>query len=136
MLSAIIARTKVENWARKPGWRIAAKDRFEDSDALTGTGLISFMKNHQIAVHVKGRIGQRDARQGKRHENMPKLPDSAAWADGATRGAFADVARTGVGPVDRRHLRGRIFRRQAQLCRQGYGALYVISGVAPTCPNC
>jgi len=26
MLSAIMARTKVMNWARKPGWRIAAKD--------------------------------------------------------------------------------------------------------------
>src|SRR5579863_7200433 len=28
ILSAIIANTKVTNWARNPGWRIAANERF------------------------------------------------------------------------------------------------------------
>src|ERR1700676_4063387 len=102
MLSAIIARTNVENWARKPGWRIAAKDLFVAGDALTGTGLISFMTRHQFTVQPKGRIGQRGARQGKRHENMPKLSDSVAWPYDAICVASAGDVRSRAGSVDRR----------------------------------
>src|SRR5580704_7786151 len=67
ILSAIIASTKVANWARKPGWRIAAKDRLAGGDAPAETGFISFMKNHQftgIAGRPKRGIRQREARQG------------------------------------------------------------------------
>jgi hypothetical protein len=41
-LSTIIAITKVMNWARKPGWRIAAKDRFAGNDAPPVGDFISF----------------------------------------------------------------------------------------------
>src|ERR1700712_563158 len=47
ILSAIMASTKVKNWARKPGWRIAAKDRLVDGGALTAADLVSIIKNHQ-----------------------------------------------------------------------------------------
>jgi hypothetical protein len=51
-----MASTKVLNWARKPGCRIAAKDRFVDSDALTAAAFVSFIKNHQFAAQRDGHI--------------------------------------------------------------------------------
>jgi hypothetical protein len=56
-----MASTKVENWARKPGCRIAAKDRLAGSDALTDAAFVSFIKNHQFAAQRKSHIPQRDA---------------------------------------------------------------------------
>jgi hypothetical protein len=43
ILSAIIARTNVTNWARKPGCRIAAKDRFAGGEGAARMGVTSFM---------------------------------------------------------------------------------------------
>jgi hypothetical protein len=40
----------VMNWARKPGWRIAANDRFLDDGWLPGTDFGSLIKNHQFAA--------------------------------------------------------------------------------------
>src|SRR5882757_4091969 len=76
ILSAIIASTKVANWARKPGWRIAAKDRLAGGEAPAETGLISFMKNHQFAGVVQGSprgIRQREARQGSGKPNGMRI---------------------------------------------------------------
>jgi hypothetical protein len=43
-----MASTNVMNWARKPGWRIAAKDRFADGEGLTEIDFVSLMKGHQL----------------------------------------------------------------------------------------
>ena len=47
------------NWARKPGWRIAANDRLVD-DAVTGAVLVSLIKK-PLAALCEGHIRQRDA---------------------------------------------------------------------------
>jgi hypothetical protein len=47
------------NWARKPGWRIAAKDRWVD-DAVTGAVLVSLIKE-PLAALWEGHIRQRNA---------------------------------------------------------------------------
>src|ERR1700744_3210141 len=59
ILSAIMARTKVLNWARKPGWRIAANDRLAGGAASAGIGLISFIKQPLICCGL-----QPESRQG------------------------------------------------------------------------
>jgi hypothetical protein len=56
-----MASTKVLNWARKPGCRIAAKDRLVDGDASTAAAFVSVIENHQFAAQQKGHIPQRDA---------------------------------------------------------------------------
>src|SRR5579871_1592767 len=50
MLSAIMASTKVENCARKPGWRSAAKDRPPGDDAAAWTDFISFIESDFVRV--------------------------------------------------------------------------------------
>src|SRR5665213_838740 len=61
ILSAIIASTKVMNWARKPGWRIAANDRRVAGGASAGIALISLMPESSHAARVEGHIRQREA---------------------------------------------------------------------------
>jgi hypothetical protein len=57
-----MASTKVMNWARKPGWRIAANDRFEACDAFTGIALVSLIqKTVDFAARRKRHIRPRDA---------------------------------------------------------------------------
>src|ERR1700730_10653002 len=76
ILSAIIASTKVVNWARKPGWRIAAKDRFAGSDGSTGAGIASVIRATINSL---------------RRAVRPSIADqgSTAWL-GATLSRFAD----------------------------------------------
>lgn len=62
MLSAIMASTKVRNWARKPGWRIAEKDRFVECEALTAMDSVSLIGKPSISRAMCGRIRQRNAR--------------------------------------------------------------------------
>jgi hypothetical protein len=60
LLSAIMAATKVMNWARTPGWRIAAKDRLINDGAVRGMDFVSLMKKHQCCVSGR-HIRQHDA---------------------------------------------------------------------------
>ncbi len=48
------------NWARNPGWRIAAKDRFVDRDPLAGVDWLSLIKE-PLAALCEGHIRQREA---------------------------------------------------------------------------
>src|SRR5580698_6075181 len=61
ILSAIIASTKVMNWARNPGCRIAANDRRADGGALAGIDWESLIRNHHHAARDLGHIRQREA---------------------------------------------------------------------------
>src|ERR1700733_10998878 len=76
ILSAIMASTKVVNWARKPGWRIAAKDRFAGSDGSTGAAIASLIRETINLLRRAVRPSMAD--QG-----------STAWL-GATLSRFAD----------------------------------------------
>jgi hypothetical protein len=122
ILSAIIASTKVANWARKPGWRIAAKDRLAGDAAPADTGLISFMKNHQFTGIVQGCEGWYPAARGaarerraKRHENMPELADGAAWACSRAGGTPNVVSR-----APRRYAESLSFSLNAVSIRNNY----------------
>ncbi len=48
------------NWARNPGWRIAANDRFVDGDPLARVELLSLIKE-PLAALCEGHIRQREA---------------------------------------------------------------------------
>jgi hypothetical protein len=48
------------NWARNPGWRIAAKDRFVDRDPLARVEWLSLIKE-PLAALCEGHIRQREA---------------------------------------------------------------------------
>src|SRR4051794_18326543 len=60
ILSAIIASTKVENCARKPRWRIAAKDRFGAGEAVAGADFVSDIKNRQCTAPRESHIRPRE----------------------------------------------------------------------------
>src|SRR5580704_5059759 len=93
MLSAIMASTKVMNWARKPGWRIAANDRFADGGPLTGTCFISFIANRQIILRfplcnsgaISGDVMQLDTLESPPGHGRP-VP--AAWVEQRDRCQF------------------------------------------------
>jgi len=60
------------NWARKPGWRIAAKDRFVGGGALSAPELESFMREPSLGKdrrkrHCPRHLRQQDAEGGIEH---------------------------------------------------------------------
>lgn len=74
ILSAIMASTKVMNWARKPGCRIAAKDRLLAGGAPAAIDLVSLIKNRHYAARCRSRIRHRDAGIGSSRFVSRTLP--------------------------------------------------------------